>query len=93
MPTRQDGIENHDKAYFTLKLQKLKMSYNKKPWYIGTFNLVVPADHFVDVNLALFKFIWGNKKDKIKHKVMVLDNDQPSTQHKCFGVVEVSRDF
>ena len=28
------------------------------------------------MNSAIFKFIWENKKDKIKHKVMYLDYDQ-----------------
>ena len=39
-------------------------------------SLDVPPDHLEAVNSALFKFIWRNKKDKIKHKVMVLDYDQ-----------------
>ena len=39
-------------------------------------SLDVPLEHLSAVNSAIFKFIWKNKKDKIKRKVMSLDYDQ-----------------
>ena len=39
-------------------------------------SLDVPLEYLNAVNSAIFKFIWKNKKDKIKRKVMFLDYDQ-----------------
>ena len=39
-------------------------------------SLDVPLEYLGAVNSAIFKFIWKNKKDKIKRKVMSLDYDQ-----------------
>lgn len=39
-------------------------------------SLDVPLECLNAVNSAIFKFIWKNKKDKIKRKVMFLDYDQ-----------------
>ena len=40
------------------------------------FSLDVPHEYLGTVYSAIFKFIWKNKKDKIKRKVMCLDYDQ-----------------
>ena len=39
-------------------------------------SLDVPLEYLGALNSAIFKFIWKNKKDKIKGKVMSLDYDQ-----------------
>ena len=39
-------------------------------------SLDVPREYLGAVNSAIFKFIWKNKKDKIKRKLMILDYDQ-----------------
>ena len=39
-------------------------------------SLDVPQEYIGAVNSAIFKFIWKNKKDKIKRALMILDYDQ-----------------
>jgi len=38
-------------------------------------SLDVPLEYLGAVNSAIFKFIWKNKKDKIKRIMMILDYD------------------
>ena len=53
-------------------------------------NLDVPKEYLGDVNSVIFKFIWKNKKDKIKHKLMFLDYDQGGLRAPSIDVLEKS---
>ena len=53
-------------------------------------NLDVPKEYLGDVNSVIFKFIWKNKKDKIKRKLMFLDYDQGGLRAPSIDVLEKS---
>ena len=53
-------------------------------------SLDVPREYLGTVDSAIFKFIWKNKKDKIKRKVMCLDYDQGGLQAPSIYVLSKS---
>ena len=53
-------------------------------------NLDVPQEYLRAVNSVIFKFIWKNKKDKIKRKLMFLDYDQGGLRVPSIDVFEKS---
>ena len=53
-------------------------------------SLDVPQEYLGSVNSTVFKFIWKNKKDKIKRKVMSLDYDQGGLRAPNLEVLEKS---
>jgi len=53
-------------------------------------SLDVPQEYIGAVNSAIFKFIWKNKKDKIKRALMILDYDQGGLRAPCMEVLAKS---
>ena len=53
-------------------------------------SLDVPRECLGAANSAIFKFIWKNKKDKIKRKLMILDYDQGGLRAPSIDVLEKS---
>lgn len=53
-------------------------------------SLDVPQEYLAAVNSAIFKFIWKNKKDRIKRKVMFLDYDQGGLRAPSIDVLAKS---
>ena len=55
-------------------------------------SLDVPRECLGAANSAIFKFIWKNKKDKMKRKLMILDYDQGGLRAPSIDVLK-SFDF
>ena len=53
-------------------------------------SLDVPREYLGAVNSAILKFIWKNKKDKIKRKLMILDYDQGGLRAPSIDVLAKS---
>ena len=53
-------------------------------------SLDVPREFLGAVNSTIFKFIWKNKKDKLKHKLMILDYDQGGLRAPSIDVLAKS---
>ena len=53
-------------------------------------SLDVPREFLGAVNSTIFKFIWKNKKDKLKRKLMILDYDQGGLRAPSIDVLAKS---